>query len=67
MTDAAETAKISVTIADKGNLVMSQEEVTVTDIDGDGTLTINDTLYAAHEATYEGGAAAGYGSAMSSW
>lgn len=65
--DAAETAKVSVTIADKGSLVMTQEEVTVTDIDADGALTINDALYAAHEAAYEGGAAAGYASATSSW
>ena len=65
--DSAETAKVSVTIADKGSLVMTHEKVTVTDIDADGALTINDALYAAHEATYEGGAAAGYGSAMSSW
>lgn len=65
--DAAETAKVSVTIADKGALVVTQEEVTVTDIDADGALTINETLYAAHEAVYEGGAAAGYASAMSGW
>lgn len=65
--DAAETAKVSVTIADKGTLAVTQEEVTVTDIDSDGALTINDALYAVHEAAYEGGAATGYASATSSW
>ncbi len=65
--DSAETAKVSVTIADKGSLVVAQKEVAVTDIDADGALTINDALYAAHEAAYEGGAASGYASAMSSW
>ena len=29
--------------------------------DSDGTITINDALYLAHEAEFEGGAAAGYG------
>ena len=38
----------------------------MTDIDGDGALTINDALYAAHTTYYDGGAA-GYGSAQSDW
>lgn len=64
---ASETAEVYVTIADEGTLVMTQEKVTVSDIDADGALTINDALYAAHEAVFDGGAEAGYGSAMSSW
>lgn len=64
---ASETAEVNVTIADKGNLVVTQETVTVTDSDADGTLTINDALHAAHESAYAGGAAAGYESAISSW
>lgn len=64
---ASETAAVNVTIADKGSLVLTQETVTVADIDADGALTINDALYAAHEVAYDGGAVAGYGSAMSSW
>ena len=56
-----ETAEVYVTIADdKGALALTQEKITVTDIDEDGTLTINDALYAAHETKFEGGAAAGY-------
>lgn len=58
-----ETVKVYVSISDdKGKLVLPQATVTVTDVDKDGTLTINDAFYAAHEAKYEGGAAAGYAS-----
>lgn len=61
---SADTAKVYVTISDKdGKLVLTQEEITVTDADKDGYLTINDSLYCAHEAKYEGGAEAGYASA----
>ncbi len=56
---AADTAAVYVTVAD-GNLKLAQERIEVTDTDGDGKLTVNDALYAAHEAKYEGGAAAGY-------
>lgn len=59
----SESADVYVTISDSnGALALTQEKITVTDIDNDGTLTINDALYAAHEAKYEGGAAAGYAS-----
>jgi len=59
---ASETADVYVTISDgNGKLVIVQEKITTADIDGDGVLTINDALFAAHEAAYEGGAAAGYG------
>ena len=54
--------QVDVTIADKGAVVVARETVTVTDADGDGVYTVNDVLYAAHEAAYEGGAAAGYAS-----
>lgn len=58
---AEDTADVYVTIADKdGNLPVTAEKITVTDTDSDGALTINDALYCAHEAFYEGGAAAGY-------
>lgn len=62
------SAKVYVTIADgDGKLVLTQEEITVTDRNDDGILTIDEALFATHEAKYEGGAAAGYGSAVSSW
>lgn len=56
-----ETAEVYVTISDdSGKLVLAQEKITVTDVDADGALTINDALYAAHQEKYEGGAVAGY-------
>ena len=53
-------ATVYVSISDKGQLVAAQKRVTVTDIDGDNTLTVNDALHAAHEAVYSGGAKEGY-------
>lgn len=62
------SAKVYVTIADAdGALALAREEVTVKDFDADGALTVNDALYAAHEAAFEGGAAAGYAAAQSDW
>ena len=59
---STETATVYVTLSDaEGKLVLTQEAITVTDVDGDGKLTIHDALYAAHEAKFDGGAAAGYG------
>ncbi len=63
---ADNTATVYVTIAN-GSLVMTQKAVTVTDTDKDGKLTINDALYLAHEAGFEGGAAAGYAAASGSY
>ncbi len=69
---AAEEARLSadvyVTVSDKdGNLALTQEKITVTDVDSDNKLTVNDALYCAHEAKYEGGAAAGYASVESDY
>ena len=61
---AAVAETVYVTIADgQGQLVMVNAVIDVTDVDADGALTINDALYAAHEAAYEGGAEAGYAAA----
>ena len=58
---AEDSAKITVSISDKdGKLAVAAEEITVTDKDNDSALTINDALISAHDAFYEGGAAAGY-------
>lgn len=52
---------VYVTISDQnGKLVLAQEKITVSDIDHDGNLTLNDALYTAHEEKYNGGAIAGY-------
>lgn len=54
-------ADVTVTIADKdGKLAVSQESVEYKDIDGDGAVTINDVLIAAHDKFYDGGSEAGY-------
>ncbi len=65
-TPAAEVT-VYVTIANKGSLVAVQEAITVKDKNEDGKLTIDEALYAAHEAKYEGGAAAGYASYVGSY
>ena len=64
---AADSETVYVSIADEnGDLVLPYQPVTATDIDGDGALTINDALYAAHTTYYDGGSD-GYGSAQSDW
>lgn len=61
-------AQVFVTISDKdGNLVLTQSPVNVTDIDNDGSLTIYDALYQAHETYYEGGAEAGFAAEQSQY
>ncbi|MDO4863077.1 MAG: hypothetical protein Q4A05_02805, partial [Ruminococcus sp.] len=57
------SADVFVTVADgEGKLAVAQEAVTVTDIDKDGKLTINDALVITHDKFYEGGSEAGYAS-----
>ena len=58
---------VYVTISNKGELVVSAEKISVTDIDNDNTLTLNDVLYCAHEAKMEGGASQGFASAQSDY
>ena len=59
---AADSAQVKVTIAN-GDLKLAAQTVVVSDADGDGALTINDALIAAHEAHYAGGAEAGFSTA----
>ena len=62
--DSNNDVKVFVSIStSEGKLVLTQERITVSDVDNDGKLTINDALYLAHEAKYVGGAAQGYASA----
>lgn len=53
---------IYVTISD-GSLALVRRAVSLSDADGDGATTIGDALVLAHDAAYEGGAAAGFGAA----
>ena len=52
---------VHVTLVDQtGEIVVAYEAVTAEDQNANGTMDIDDVLYAAHETFYEGGAAAGY-------
>ena len=62
---AAQSIEATVTIAN-GQIVL-HDNVTVTDTDGDGVISIADALYAAHEENYDGGAAAGFSTAETQW
>ena len=59
--------EIFVTIADKGNVVLFQQSITVLDVNHNGIFDVDDALFAAHEAAYEGGAAAGYTSEVTQY
>lgn len=61
--DPADPIDVYVSVSDKGSVVMAKEKVTVTDRDASGDFSVDEVLYAAHEKSYTGGAAAGYGSA----
>ena len=58
---------LCIDIGQDGKLVLVLEKIDLSDADGDGTITINDALYLAHEAEFEGGAAAGYASEQSDY
>ena len=58
---AALAEVVNVTITNgQGELCLAWAPVEVSDIDGDGALTIFDALYCAHEAYFPGGAEAGF-------
>lgn len=63
-----ESADVYVTVADNsGKLVLVQEKISATDKDGDGKVTVDEALFAAHKAKYEGGAEAGYASVATAY
>ena len=64
---AEEGINVCVAVSNGGVVELANRNVTVTDLDGDGKYTIDETLYAAHEQCYGGGAAAGYSSSQSDW
>lgn len=68
LADSNSSAEVFITIADEnGKLALAQEKITVTDRDNDGKFTVDEALYAAHEAKFPGGAAAGYESSVTSY
>ena len=63
----AEPVDVTITLNNKGVIAMGKDgeavldrTVTVIDLDKDRHLTVDEALVAAHDAYYEGGAAAGY-------
>lgn len=60
----AETVYVSIS-DDIGMLVLGYAPIETRDVDGDGTLTLYDALYCAHETAYEGGVDAGFAAADS--
>ncbi len=62
-----EPIDVFVSISNAGLLTCSWCPITVTDVDGDGALTINDALILVHDDQYQGGAEAGYASAETQW
>ena len=65
--DRIDDIDVNVTISVAGSVKMAQESVAVSDRNGDGKFTVDEVLYAAHEAGYTGGAEEGYGSAYGAW
>lgn len=63
----ANPVHIYISIADKGSAKVLQQYITVTDVNKNGVFDVDDALYAAHEAFYQGGAEAGYASASTKW
>lgn len=59
------SAEVTVTIANAGTIEVAAEQITLTDADGDGALTLNDALIIAHDQFYEGDG--GYKSYTSDW
>lgn len=56
---AAENDAVTVYVTvsdDNGQIAVAQEAISVTDVDNDGALTINDALIIVHDEKYEGGA-----------
>ena len=74
LADNAGDITVYVTISVAGEIVTAADgakaanrAVTVSDLDGSGTIDVNETLIGAHEALYAGGAEAGYASSQADW
>ncbi len=58
---------VYVSIADKGEIVMVKDKITVIDRDASGDFNVDEVLYAAHESGFTGGATEGYSSKMTEY
>lgn len=61
------TVSVEVAVSDEGKLAVAYQSVAVPDEDGDGSVSIDAVIAAAHDAFYEGGAAKGYASEESEY
>ncbi len=66
------TALVTISVAGEfvsgsDGTVVAAAPVLVTDLDGSGDINIDETMVAAHEVFYKGGAAAGYASSVGNW
>ena len=65
---AADDDKAVVTVSnEKGEIVVAEIPVVLSDEDHDGAITVNDVMILIHDAEFEGGAAAGFASETSSY
>lgn len=64
---AADTITVNVTLSNAGTLTVPAKPVQVSDRNEDGKFDLDEALYAAHEAYFEGGAESGYHSALSDY
>lgn len=65
--NTAVPVEIYITIADKGNVVVKQQKITVTDVNDNGFFDVDDALCIAHEQYYADGVESGYGSYTGYW
>ncbi|MBR2461129.1 MAG: hypothetical protein IKB34_07875 [Clostridia bacterium] len=64
--EAAQSAEVYVNIIN-GDPMVAMKKTVVTDTDNDGILSISDALFCAHQASYPGGADAGYATETTQW
>lgn len=64
---AADPIKAYVTLVNEGEIAAAKKEITVTDRDKSGDFDVDETLYAAHEQLYQGGAKEGYASEVTDY
>ena len=52
--EAPKTIDVFVTLSNAGEMVVTQEKIAVTDVDGDGKYNVDEVLVATHKAKYDG-------------
>lgn len=65
-TGAAAPIDVYMTVSNQGTLALAREQVTVADLDKNGSITLDEALKAAHEQYYPGGID-GYATVVGEW